>query len=115
MTGLEISRLMRRNRALSYQVRAASGEFSKLVQDRFDEWELTASERDVAMFSIKGLSIAEIAAARGTSEGTVKAHSAAVYRKAGVSGRHQLLSLFVDELIEGPIVEVDEVRATGTR
>jgi len=41
--------------------------------------------------------------ARGSSEGTVKAHSAAIYRKAGVSGRHELLSQFVDELIEAPV------------
>ena len=41
----------------------------------------------MAWFTIKGLSIAEIARLRGTSEGTVKAHSNAIYRKAGVSGR----------------------------
>ena len=102
MTGREILRLMRRNRELNAQVRAASGEFHTLIQDYFEDWGLTAAERDVAMFSIKGLSIAEIATARGSSEGTVKAHSAAVYRKAGVSGRHQLLSLFVEGLIEPP-------------
>ena len=103
MTGREIARVMRRNRKLSEQVRAASGEFHKLLEDSFDAWGLTAAERDVAMFSIKGLSIAEIANARGSSEGTIKAHSAAVYRKAGVSGRHQLLSHFVDDLIETPV------------
>ena len=103
MTGLTILRVLRENRRLEDQVRAASGEFAKLLEDRFTQWGLTASERDVALFSIKGLSVAEIAAARGSAEGTVKAHSAAVYRKAGVSGRHQLLSLFVDDLIETPL------------
>ena len=78
MTGREIARLMGQNRRLADQMRAASGEFHKLVEDSFDAWGLTAAERDVAMFSIKGLSIAEIAAARGSSEGTIKAHSAAV-------------------------------------
>ena len=107
MTGRELKRLMNQNRKLSEQVRAASGEFHKLVEDSFDAWGLTASERDVAMFSIKGLSIAEIAAARGSSEGTIKAHSAAVYRKAGVSGRHQLLSHFVDDLIETPVAAAE--------
>lgn len=41
----------------------------------------------------------------GSAEGTVKAHSAAVYRKAGVTGRMQLVTLFLDELMEGPLDE----------
>lgn len=64
---------------------------------------LTPSERDVAWFTIKGLSLAEIARMRQTSDGTVKAQSNAIYRKAGVSGRTQLLSLFLEDLMEeGP-------------
>lgn len=61
---------------------------------------LTPAERDVALFALKGFSLAEIAAFRATSEGTVKAQTNAIYRKAGVSGRTQLLSLFVDDLID---------------
>ena len=34
-----------------------------------------------------------------TSEGTVKAQTNAIYRKAGVNGRGQLMSLFIDDLI----------------
>ncbi len=109
VTGREILRLVRRNASLARQVRAASGEFSRLIEEHFDAWGLTNAERDVALLSIKGLSVAEIAVARGTAEGTVKAHSAAVYRKAGVSGRMQLLSLFVDELIDGPVLQKKSV------
>ncbi|MGI9391086.1 MAG: helix-turn-helix transcriptional regulator [Boseongicola sp.] len=105
ITGREIARIVRRNNRLSDQVRAASGEFSMLMDDRFADWGLTASERDVAILSIKGLSVAEIAEARGSAEGTVKAHSAGVYRKAGVTGRLQLLSLFVDELVDAPMID----------
>ena len=53
----------------------------------------------MALFTIKGLSIQEIAGLRNTSEGTVKAQSNAIYRKSGVSGRTQLLSLFLDDLL----------------
>jgi DNA-binding CsgD family transcriptional regulator len=70
-----------------------------LLEERFVEWGLTPSERDVALFAIKGLSTAEIATLRSTSEGTVKAQTNAIYRKAGVSGRSQLLSLFIDDLM----------------
>ena len=56
-------------------------------------------KRDVALFAIKGMSTAEIASLRSTSEGTVKAQTNAIYRKAGVSGRSQLLSLFIEDLM----------------
>ena len=90
-----------RNRAVEGRLRQVSGDFAALLEERFVAWGLTRSERDVAWFTIKGLSIAEIARLRGTSEGTVKAHSNAIYRKAGVSGRTQLLSLFIDDLMDG--------------
>ena len=81
------------------QLRLLSGAFMDMLQDRFTLWGLTPAEKDVALFSIKGLSIGEIAQLRGTSEGTVKAQSNAIYRKAGVSGRSQLVSLFIEDLM----------------
>jgi DNA-binding NarL/FixJ family response regulator len=45
------------------------------------------------------MSTAEIATLRNTSEGTVKAQTNAIYRKAGVTGRPQLLSLFIEDLM----------------
>lgn len=79
----------------------ASVAFMDLLNSRFDEWALTAAERDVALFAIKGLSVQEIARLRETSEGTVKAQTAAIYRKADVTGRPQLLSLFIDDMMGG--------------
>jgi DNA-binding CsgD family transcriptional regulator len=69
------------------------------MEESFARWGLTPSERDVALLSIKGLSVAEIAAMRSTQAGTVKAQCAAVYRKAGVNSRAELLSLFIDDLM----------------
>jgi DNA-binding CsgD family transcriptional regulator len=77
----------------------ASGAFIDLLNARFDTWGLTAAERDVALFAIKGLSVQEIATLRDTSEGTVKAQTAAIYRKAAVTGRPQLLSLFIEDMM----------------
>ena len=98
---------MLRNRVVEGRLRQLSGAFAALLEERFRQWGLTPSERDVAWFTIKGLSIAEIARLRGTSEGTVKAHSNAIYRKAGVSGRTQLLSLFIEDLMEEAPPAVD--------
>ena len=52
-----------------------------------------------ALLLIKGLSLAEIAALRETREGTIKAQSNAIYRKAEVAGRAQLVSLFIEDLM----------------
>jgi DNA-binding CsgD family transcriptional regulator len=93
-------RTMRDNRTMRGKLSKAAGAFSDLLEDRFSEWGLTPSERDVAWFTIKGMSIAEIGRLRETSEGTVKAQSNAIYRKAGVVGRTQLLSLFIEDLMD---------------
>ena len=97
-----LRRTLKRNTIVEGQLRAASGAFMELLEDSFDTWGLTPAERDVALFSIKGLSTNDIARLRDVSEGTVKAQTNAIYRKAGVSGRSQLLSLFIDELVELP-------------
>jgi len=96
-------RTQARNKRVEGQLRAASGAFMELVADHFDRWDLTPAERDVALFAIKGLTTAEIASLRDTSEGTVKAQTNAIYRKAEVSNRSQLVSLFIEELIDGPL------------
>lgn len=98
-TAQQLHQLLNRQKRMEDQLKAASGAFSELLEEHFDAWSLTASERDVALLAIKGLAIAEIARVRETKEGTVKAQCAAIYRKAGVSGRPQLLSLFIDELM----------------
>ncbi|MGQ0563456.1 MAG: helix-turn-helix transcriptional regulator [Gemmobacter sp.] len=94
-----LHRSFRARAAAEEGLRRAQTAFMDLLAERFAEWALTPAEADVALFAIKGLSTAEIAGLRQTSEGTVKAQTAAIYRKAGVSGRPQLLSLFIDDLM----------------
>lgn len=97
--GIAIWHAHRQRRVAEERLRLASTAFMDMLQERFADWRLTPAEADVALFSIKGLSIAEIAALRNTSEGTIKAQTNAIYRKAGVSGRPQLLSLFIEDLM----------------
>lgn len=105
LAGLTLRRAMKARHTAEERLRRASGAFADLLEEHFVEWGLTAAERDVALFAIKGLSTADIARLRSTSEGTVKAQTNAIYRKAGVSGRPQLLSLFIEDLMrdEGTI------------
>jgi DNA-binding CsgD family transcriptional regulator len=104
ITSQAIRRILRRQRRIEVQLRAASGAFWELLEEYFETWALTPSERDIALLAIKGLSIAEIARLRETKEGTVKAQCNAIYGKAGVTGRPQLLSLFIEELLGDGLV-----------
>lgn len=97
---LALRRSIRQQRQAEEKLRRASTAFLDLLEERFADWALTPAERDVAMFAIKGLSIPDIARVRATSEGTVKAQTAAIYRKAGVNGRPQLLSLFIEDMMD---------------
>lgn len=115
LTVREIRKVLLRHKSMEKTLKAASGAFYQLIEDRFDAWSLTPSERDVAMLAIKGLSIAEIARARHTKEGTIKAQCNATYRKAGVTGRTQLLSLFIDELMGDGLGEPKTAAGSAVR
>ena len=101
-TGRQILIMLNHQKRIENQLRAASSAFHELLEEHFDEWKLTPSERDVALLAIKGLSISEMAKVRETREGTVKTQCNAIYKKAGVESRTQLISQFVEELIEVP-------------
>ena len=107
-TILQIRGLVRRQRQMRRQLDVASDAFAQLIDQQFTDWQLSSAERDVALLAIKGLPVADIAALRQTKEGTVKAQCAAVYRKAGVTGRLQLLSYFIEELLADPLLPDDQ-------
>lgn len=100
-----LRRIRSDNQAMARRLRAASEAFAELVEGHFSTWGLTPAERDVAIYAIKGLSVSDIASLRETSEGTVKAQTNAIYRKAGVSGKPQLLSLFIEDLMDDALWE----------
>lgn len=96
---LLVLRAVRDLKRAEARLERASAAFVDLLNARFTQWGLTGAEREVALFAIKGLSVQEMARLRETSEGTIKAQTAAIYRKAGVTGRPQLLSLFIEDLM----------------
>jgi DNA-binding CsgD family transcriptional regulator len=58
-------------------------------------WHLTTAEQEIALELLKGLSHKEVAAARRTSERTVRQQALVVYRKAGVRTRSELSAFFL--------------------
>jgi DNA-binding NarL/FixJ family response regulator len=99
--GRFLGTLMRRKARLEARLADASAEVHAVIEEQFEEWRLSPAEHDIAMFLVKGLGTQDIADLRGNAEGTVKAHFAAIFRKAGVHSRAELLSVVIDRLLGG--------------
>lgn len=69
------------------------------IDHQLTTWNLTVAEKDVAFLLLKGLSLKEVAAARGTTEKTARVQSMAIYSKAGISGRSELSAFFLEDLL----------------
>ena len=68
------------------------------IDKQFESWSLTPAEKDVALFLLKGCSHKDIARLRQVSEATARQQARAVYRKAGINGRHDLAAFFLEDL-----------------
>ncbi len=80
-----------------------ASQYRAVMQKQFDEWLLTTSEQDVVILLLKGLSFREIASLRETQEKTVRQQASSVYRKAGVTSRHELAAWFFEDMLEPPL------------
>jgi len=69
------------------------------VRDQMARWGLTAAETEVARLLLLGLSMKDIAVARGTSERTAREQAQAVYRKGHLAGRAELSAFFLEDLL----------------
>jgi DNA-binding CsgD family transcriptional regulator len=97
MRDLEVARLQgERWRAESRSLLNGLGE---AIDAQFSRWNLTDAEREVALLLLKGLSVKEISAVRATSERTIRAQSASLYSKAGLTGRAALSAFFLEDLL----------------
>ncbi len=70
-----------------------------LIDSQFKRWALSPAEREVALLILKGFSHKEIASLRSVGEATVRQQATAIYKKAGVSGRHDLSAFFLEDLL----------------
>ncbi len=111
--GRQIVRLLKKHEQAQESVEVASGELLAVIQRRFNAWALSPSEQEVALLLIKGMSTQEIAELRETKPGTVKSQSSAIYQKAGVRGRNELVAYFVEDLLAGEKVLNDTGEAAA--
>ncbi len=97
--GWQLRQTLERMRAQDRALDAARGALGAVLEQQFGAWALTPAERDVALFALKGLDVAEIAQLRGAAQGTVRAQLTRIYAKAGVTGRAQFAAWFVEDLL----------------
>ncbi len=85
--------------SLGSELRRARHIHGEAIRRQFDAWQLTASEQEVAMLLLKGLSLREIAALRETREKTVRQQASNIYSKSSLEGRHALAAWFLEDLL----------------
>jgi len=76
------------------------------IDQQLERWGLSPAEKDIALLLLKGLSHKEIAEIRKVSETTVRQQARGIYRKAGLTGRHDLAAFFLEDLLGPPVTAV---------
>jgi DNA-binding CsgD family transcriptional regulator len=95
----EFSKQQQEAAPASAELLQARKQLGNVIRQQFLDWQLTGSEQEVAMLLLKGLSFKEIAALRDTHEKTVRQQASAIYKKAGVSGRHAFSAWFIEDFL----------------
>lgn len=91
--------------SLSEELREARHRHGAAIRHQFEAWSLTASEQQVAMLLLKGLSLKEVAAVRETREKTVRQQASSIYQKSGLEGRHELAAWFLEDFLFDPALD----------
>ena len=98
----EVIRVMQLSKDLRKEqdkVARLSGELSQVIQNDFQAWKLSESEKEVAILLIKGLSMNEIGELRGVKEKTVRQQATSIYTKSKCPNRHELAAKFIEDLL----------------
>ncbi len=96
-----VKKMNRHQSKLEDKVALASDAFREMLEQYFEEWNLSASEIEIFHLLLKGCTIAEISEIRGTAVGTIKSQTNAIYKKSGYSNKTQLLSALIEDLTDG--------------
>jgi DNA-binding CsgD family transcriptional regulator len=77
----------------------AKRQLAEVILMQFEEWKLSKSEQEIGHLLLKGFSLKEISALRGTAEKTIRQQASSIYKKAGVAGRHVFSAWFIEDLL----------------
>lgn len=88
------------NTKMAQKIAQASRQYGEVIQEQLTAWDFTPSEKEVALLLLKGLSFEEIASVRDTKEKTVRQQATAIYRKSGLTGRHEFAAWFFEDFLQ---------------
>lgn len=81
------------------RIHDARKQYSIVIRQQFEDWNLSQSEQEIALLLLKGLSFNEISAIRQTKEKTVRQQASEIYKKADVAGRHAFSAWFFEDFL----------------
>jgi len=84
---------------MSEKMHTARHKYSSVIQDQFQQWQLSTSEQEIALLMLKGLNFKEIGHIRDTKEKTVRQQASNIYAKANVEGRHEFSAWFFEDFL----------------
>ncbi len=68
------------------------------MQDQFERWKFSETEKRIADALIRGYSLKQIAGLHDKSERTVRNQTTVIYEKSGMTGRSDLAAFFLADL-----------------
>lgn len=95
----ELSSRQRPKQAPEKYILDARTSLSNVINQQFNDWKLTNSEKEVGRLLLKGLSLKEIAIIRNTLEKTVRQQASSIYKKADLNGRHAFSAWFIEDIL----------------
>lgn len=95
----ELDALKHSGRSQPPEIVEAKHRLAAAIAKQFDAWSLTRSEREVGFLLLKGFSLKEIAALRGTAERTIRQQASSIYKKANLNGRHAFSAWFIEDIL----------------
>jgi DNA-binding CsgD family transcriptional regulator len=81
------------------ETKALAQGLSLKIDAQLKSWGLTPAEQEVALLLLKGLSNAEIAQVRSSSESTVRGQVNALFKKSHMHGRSEFSAFFLEDIL----------------
>ena len=97
-TQQELERQRAERDAWRASAESALAGLGRAIEEKFDAWQLTPAEREIALLLLKGHSHKQIAFDTKRSERTVRQHAVDVYQKSGLRGRAEFAAFFLEGL-----------------
>jgi DNA-binding CsgD family transcriptional regulator len=85
---------------LHNKLRQHSRQYGAVIQEQLQVWQLTPSEKEIALLILKGLSFEDIANIRQSKEKTVRQQASMIYRKSGLNGRCEFTAWFFEDFLQ---------------